>query len=165
MKTLLQSLSTLTLCLLALPSCATAQAAEGLRQPTSQAAAASLPVKHFVAFKYKPEVTGEQKREVRARFMALKNLCLNEAGNKYIVSIEAGSANSPEGADQGLQDGFIVTFKSTADRDYYVGRPFSKVFDPAHDQFKAFVGPLLATDEQGHVNGVFVFDFETKRFQ
>ena len=49
--------------------------------------------------------------------------------------------------------GYIVTFKNVADRDYYVGRPFHTPYDPNHDAFKTFVGPLLDK------NGAFVFDF------
>jgi len=50
--------------------------------------------------------------------------------------------------------GALLTFANVADRDYYVGLlPFQSNFDPAHDAFKKFVGPLL--DDKG----VFVFDF------
>jgi hypothetical protein len=78
------------------------------------------------------------------------------------VSIESGKANSKEGADQGMTQGFIVTFKNESDRDYYVGKPFSADFDPAHESFKQFVGPLLSVDANGKIDGVYVFDFTTK---
>lgn len=50
--------------------------------------------------------------------------------------------------------GYIVTFSSVADRDYFVGRPFHYPYDPHHDAFKQFVGPLLDKED-----GVIVFDF------
>jgi hypothetical protein len=50
--------------------------------------------------------------------------------------------------------GYISTFSSVADRNYFVGRPFYFPYDPYHDSFKQFVGPLLAATD-----GVFVFDF------
>jgi hypothetical protein len=122
---------------------------------------ANAVVKHFVAFKYKPTVTSSEKVNVINRFLSLKKLAIRN-GQPYIISIETGKANSKEGADQGMEQGFIVTFKSESDRDYYVGKPFTSDFDPAHEDFKQFVGPLLSVDENGDINGVIVFDFSTK---
>lgn len=110
-------------------------------------------VKHFVAFKFDQAVTETEKKTVMRKFMALKNKCLKN-NKTYILSIEAGLANSPEGADQNYEQGYIVTFASEQDRDYYVGKPFFTNFDPSHDEFKNFVGPLLQKHE-----GAFVFDF------
>ena len=115
-------------------------------------------VKHFVAFKFKPEVTSLQKQQIQKKFMLLKDECLKD-GKKYILSIESGPVISKEGFDQKFEQGYIVTFKSLADKDYYVGKPFSSSFDPAHENFKSFVGPLLQTDANNNINGVFVFDF------
>jgi hypothetical protein len=39
-------------------------------------------------------------------------------------------------------------------RNYFVGRPFHFPYDPHHDAFKQFVGPLLDPKD-----GVIVFDF------
>ena len=50
----------------------------------------------------------------------------------------------------GLSHGFVVEFESAEDRDYYVKR------DPAHQEFIAFVGPL--------VQQVKVVDFEPGKF-
>ena len=118
------------------------------------AAHAQAAVRHFVAFRYKSGVTAAQRAEVRRRFLELQRSVREPSGRPYILSIEAGDATSPEGQDQGMTDGYLVTFKDAADRDYYVGRPKFAPFDPAHDAFKAFVGPLL--------DGVFVFDYEVK---
>ena len=130
--------------------------------PIGEAAASPAHVRHFVAFRFKPGVTEEQRQEVKRRFLALKKTCLNAKGKAYILDIEMGSADSPEKADQGFQQGYLVTFASTADRDYYVGKPFFTTFDPAHDAFKQFVGPLLDVDQNGKTNGAFVFDFRVE---
>jgi hypothetical protein len=112
-------------------------------------------IRHIVLFRYAPGVTDDQKEEVKTRFLALQQLCIRD-GKQYIVSIDTGSDDSGEGADQGLEQGFIVTFTSQGDRNYYVGQPV--VMDPnyyesAHQAFKDFVGPLLDK------NGALVFDF------
>jgi hypothetical protein len=115
-------------------------------------------VRHLVLFRYAPSVTDEQKREVRDRFLALKGAARRD-GRPYIVSIETGVQNSGEGASQGLEQGFVVTFKSEGDRNFYVGTPVvtdSRYYDPAHAAFKEFVGPLLDT------NGALVFDFDVE---
>lgn len=112
-------------------------------------------VRHIVLFRYAPSVTPEQKAEVKKRFLALKTQSLRN-GRPLIASIETGGELSGEGADQGLEQGFIVTFRSQGDRNYYVGQPVvtdSSYYDPAHQAFKDFVGPLL--DQ----NGALVFDF------
>ncbi|WP_454691920.1 Dabb family protein [Achromobacter aloeverae] len=112
---------------------------------------------HIVLFKYKPEVPARQKREAQRRFLALRESPRGDSGSPYILSITSGRQNSLEGASQGYEQGFVVTFKSGGDRNYYVGKPIVRdpgCFDPRHEEFKAFVGPLLA--EQG---GALVFDY------
>lgn len=45
----------------------------------------------------------EVQREVMKRFLALKDLCVNpNTGQPYILSLVAGTANSPEGFDEKL---------------------------------------------------------------
>ena len=119
-------------------------------------------LRHIVIFKFRPEVTAAQIQDINTRFLALKSECLRD-GKKYIRSIDSGLANSPEGADQGKQIGFIVTLNSEGDRNYYVGQPQinptdTDYFDPAHVKFKNIVGPLLATPVVP--DGVFVFDYK-----
>ncbi|MGO9605224.1 MAG: Dabb family protein [Candidatus Binataceae bacterium] len=112
-------------------------------------------IRHIVLFRYNREVSSEQKQEVINRFLALKTLAKRN-GSTYILSIETGSDISGEGLDQCFEQGFIVTFKSQGDRNYYVGQPVvtdPSFYDPAHQAFKDFVAPLL--DQ----NGAFVFDF------
>ena len=111
---------------------------------------------HIVLFKYRAEVSPAQKQEVIRLFLALERLCLRN-GRPYISSIVTGAQNSTEGAARGLEQGFIVTFRSEGDRNYYVGAPGeqdSRFADPAHAAFKRFVAPLLAPGD-----GVLVFDF------
>ncbi|WP_233233803.1 Dabb family protein [Bordetella sp. LUAb4] len=112
---------------------------------------------HVVLFKYKPEVTAEQKREVQRRFLALRDSKRPGAESPYILSITSGYQSSMEGVGLDFEQGFTVTFKSAGDRNYYVGKPIVNDpahFDPHHDEFKAYVGPLLAPQA-----GVLVFDY------
>ncbi|WP_276834062.1 Dabb family protein [Chryseobacterium cucumeris] len=113
-------------------------------------------IEHLVLFKFKPEITQDEKQEVINRFMELNNSLKD--GKKY-VKIEYGFQNSKEGLEGGFDIGFRVTFNSESDRDYYVGKPFLTVpgtYDQAHDDFKNFVGPYLDSD-----NGVLVFDYKS----
>ncbi|ALM84826.1 Dabb family protein [Bordetella sp. N] len=112
---------------------------------------------HIVLFKYKHKVTAEQKQEVQRRFVALGEARRAGAESPYILSITSGSQSSLEGVALGFEQGYTVAFKSAGDRNYYVGKPVVKdptYFDPEHEKFKAYVGPLLAEH-----NGVLVFDY------
>ncbi|WP_028032436.1 Dabb family protein [Chelativorans sp. J32] len=111
-------------------------------------------IRHIVLFRYKDGTTAEQRQEIRDQFMALAKKATRN-GKPYIVSIESGAQNSGEGVSGGFEEGFIVTFSSEGDRNYYVGTPVvtePKFFDPQHQKFKEFVGPYLAD------SGVLVFD-------
>ena len=117
-------------------------------------------IRHIVLFRYNEAVSSEQKEEVIRRFLVLKTLAKRN-GRRYILSIETGSEISGEGLDQCLEQGFIVTFKSQGDRNYYVGQPVvtdPSYYDPAHQAFKDFVGPML--DQ----NGALVFDFSVGKY-
>jgi hypothetical protein len=112
-------------------------------------------VRHIVLFRYKDTVTPAQRSEITRRFIAMQQACLRH-GKPYIVSIEEGLQHSGEGADQDLQQGFVVTFRSQGDRNYYVGQPVitdPAHYEPVHQAFKEFVGPLLAP------HGALVFDY------
>lgn len=117
-------------------------------------------LKHIVLFKYKKTVTQAQRDAVTSRFLSLKRSIRPGADAPYILSIVEGVQNSGEGVDGGFEQGFIVTFKSEGDRNYYVGKPLVDTegdYDEAHDAFKQFVAPLLSDD-----NGVLVFDFSLR---
>lgn len=113
-------------------------------------------IRHIVLFKYKDGTTATQKQNVITAFLDLKNKCTRN-GVPYVVDIEYGFPSSKEGADQGMEVGFFVTFASEGDRNFYVGTPYitdSTHYDPAHANFKAMVGPLLATN-----TGVIIYDY------
>ncbi|RFT83794.1 Dabb family protein [Serratia marcescens] len=117
-------------------------------------------LKHIVLFKYKKTITQAQRDAVTSRFLSLKRSMRPGADAPYILSIVEGVQNSGEGVDGGFEQGFIVTFKSEGDRNYYVGKPLVDTegdYDEAHDAFKQFVAPLLSDD-----NGVLVFDFSLR---
>ena len=113
-------------------------------------------IQHIVLFRYKPMVSAEQRREVFDRFLQLKDKAKRN-GQPYIVSIKAGAQNtSLEGAGQNFDQAFIVEFRSEGDRNYYVGTPAvtdPAFYDPAHQEFKEFVGPFLTE------HGALVYDF------
>jgi hypothetical protein len=80
-------------------------------------------------------------------------------GRRYIASIESGVQNSPEGLHRGLEHGFIVTFESEGDRNYYLGEPLitnPACYDPIHHEFKRFVVQHVSP------TGVLVFDFTVR---
>ncbi|VVE75815.1 Dabb family protein [Pandoraea sputorum] len=111
-------------------------------------------VRHIVLFRYKSTVTDVERANITHRFLALRNSLRNDS--VYIASIETGIQNGGEQLDQGLDQAFLVTFRSEGDRNYYVGRPLvqdAQFFDPQHEAFKAFVAPFLAP------SGVVVFDY------
>jgi len=113
-------------------------------------------VRHFVSFRFKQEVTEQQKQEIRTRYTSLNQKSIHPVTKQpYIVSFEGGFPNSHEGKDKKMDQGYIVTFASVEDRDFFVGKtdanPHFHPFDTHHDEFKTLVGPLL--------DDVFVFDF------
>ena len=113
---------------------------------------------HIVLFKYKEDISEEQRQLIKKKFMALKSASKRN-GVPYIASIIAGSQNSLEGLSKGYEQGFIVTFRSEGDRNYYVGTPVvsdPQYYDPLHHEFKSFVEPFLNDGS----NGVLVFDFK-----
>ena len=123
------------------------------------AGAAFADIQHIVVFRYKAGVSAQQKAEIATKFLALKDLAKRN-GQRYIVSITGGQGISKEGFDQGLEQAFIVTFKTKADRDYFVGKPYSDTMDPAHEARAQATVPLLATDSAGKPSGLFVFDYD-----
>lgn len=120
-----------------------AAAGSELRQPH---------VLHTVFFKYKEDISRDERNEIVRRFLMMKTAAKRQ-GAPYIISINYGKQVSLEGNDKGFQDGFIVRFRSISDRDYYVGEPVipaPELFDPVHADFKKWVAPYL--------EDVFVFD-------
>lgn len=111
-------------------------------------------VRHMVMFRFNPQTTQAERNEVTKRFIALRHLSHRSDGSTPVLSIETGPQISGENADIGLEQAYLVTFRSEGDRNFYVGRPIvidPRYFDPAHDAFKAFAAPYLEK--------VVVFDF------
>ena len=112
-------------------------------------------VVHIVLFRFGADVDAATRAEVDRRFHALA--ASEREGVPYIVSIVSGAQSSGEVEEGGFELGFVVTFASVGDRNFYVGEPIvtdPAFFDAVHAEFKRFLGPLLAS-----VDGVLVFDF------
>ena len=116
-------------------------------------------IQHIVVFRYRADVAAATKADLAAHFLALKDLAMRD-GQRYIVSITGGRAISKEGFDQGMEQAFVVTFKNEADRNYFVGKPYSDAMDPAHEALVQIVVPQVAVDSAGKITGLFVFDYD-----
>jgi hypothetical protein len=97
---------------------------------------------HMVAFKFKPEASKEQIKQVEEAFRGLKQKI------SQISSYRWGTNVSPENRNKGFTHAFILKFKNDKDRDDYLNHP-------EHKKFGELVGPFLAD--------VFVIDFWTKK--
>ena len=108
--------------------------------PTT-AAAQNTQVRHVVVFKFKPEATPAQIKQVTDALRALKDKIPG------IVSFEHGVNNSPEKKNLGFTHAFLVTFESAAARDNYLPHP-------EHKKFGELLGSLKVMED------VFVVDYE-----
>jgi len=112
-------------------------------------------VRHMVLVRFRDGVSEAQRHSTIEKFLALQRQSLRN-GKPYIRSIETGPQISGEGASQGLQQAFIVTFASEGDRNYFIGTPIvsdPQHYEPAHAAFKEIFKPVLAKD------GLVSFDF------
>ncbi|PPG83200.1 stress responsive protein [Rathayibacter sp. AY1G1] len=112
-------------------------------------------IRHLVLIRFRPTALVAEADEVTRRFLALADECVRD-GRPYIESIETGPQLSIEGAGEGFDRAFLLTFSSEGDLHYYLGRPAVEDpahWDPAHDAFKEFVGPFVDTA------GIVAFDF------
>ncbi|NHN86684.1 Dabb family protein [Acetobacter musti] len=103
-------------------------------------------VRHMVMFQLRPDVTPAERQSVISAFRDLVRLSKRPDGTPLIQSLDTGVQDSGEGADLGLELGFLVTFRSQGDRNYYVGRPVvtdPAFFDPAHERYKQKIAPFL----------------------
>lgn len=112
-------------------------------------------VTHSVFFKLLPGVGADARESVLQRFLSLRDSTRDD-GETYISSVEGGTQVSAEDHDPvGFDLGFVMTFASLGDRNYYVGTPVvtdPQYFDPVHAAFKDFVSSMVAP------GGVLVFD-------
>jgi hypothetical protein len=88
------------------------------------------PIRHVVHFKFKADATPQQIKEITDGFAALK------AKIPEVESLEWGKNVSPEGLGKGYDYCWIVSFKTTQDRDAYL-------VSPAHKAFVAILKPVL----------------------
>ena len=98
------------------------------------------PVRHIVVFKYKPEATPEQIKQVTDAF---KDLQKKIPG---ITGFEDGVNNSPEKKNLGFTHVYMLTFESVAARDAYLPHP-------EHAKFGQLLGKL------GVLADAFVVDY------
>lgn len=113
------------------------------------------PVRHIVLITWKAAATAAQRTEVTARFLHLAQDSRRPNGAHVVQSIEMGMQNSGEGQAEGLQQAFVLNFRSEGDRNFYVGKPVvndAAFFDPAHEAFKEFAAP--------YIERMVVFDFD-----
>jgi lysophospholipase L1-like esterase len=115
--------------------------AQNMRDAIERAIGKPALLRHVVMFKFKDEATPEQVQEVVEAFAALPKEI------ETIVDFEYGTDVSSENKADGFTHCFLVTFRSTEDRDAYLPHP-------AHGRFVQLVGP--------YVEKVLVIDYWTK---
>ncbi|KAJ6006034.1 Dimeric alpha-beta barrel [Penicillium sp. IBT 35674x] len=106
---------------------------------------------HIVLFRFKPHLEPKEVLDVCDRMLALKHKCVHpETKLPYIKAFTGGLDNSPEKISRDITHGFVVEFKSAADRDYYVHS------DPAHLAFvESLEGILEIAQVIDYTPGVF----------
>ena len=102
------------------------------------------PVRHIVIFKYKPDATPEQIKQVTDAFRDLQKKIPG------ITAFEDGVNNSPEKRNLGFTHVYMLTFEDAAARDAYLPHP-------EHARFGQLLGKL------GVVADAFVVDYATSR--
>lgn len=103
-------------------------------------------IRHCVFIRFRREITAEQRRALLAEIAELKDRLPG------IQAVHIGTNVSPEeGMDKGYGEGFIVDFKNAAARDAYLA-------DPVHQA----TGRKLVAAAQGGVEGIFVYDLDTR---
>jgi hypothetical protein len=113
------------------PLCAGALFAMSHRQPSTGAAEETNRVlRHVVLFKFKPDATKDQIREIEESFARLPEQI------DAVKDFEWGTDNSPEMLSQGFTHCFFVTFKDEEGRAEYLPHP-------AHQEFVARIKPIL----------------------
>ena len=83
---------------------------------------ANAQVRHVVVFKYKPEATPEQIRQITTAFAALEDRIPG------IVAFEHGVNNSPENLNKGFTHVYLMTFTDAKARDAYLPHPEHRAF-------------------------------------
>lgn len=102
------------------------------------------PVRHIVVFKYKPDASEDQIKQVTQAFRDLKTKIPG------IIAFEDGVNNSPEKKNLGFTHVYVLTFEDAAARDAYLPHP-------EHKKFGQLLGKL------GVVADAFVVDYVPAR--
>lgn len=116
-------------------------------------------IRHIVLFRYREDIDGTDLQKIEQKFHELQTS--KRDGRAYILSIESGAQNSPEGLGQGFHQAYIVSFTSQGDRNYYVGEPLitnPALYDPMHHAFKSFIMNYISDQE----SSVLVFGFHVQ---
>ena len=79
-------------------------------------------LRHVVLFAFKPDTSESDIQQIESAFVNLKNEI------DFIVDLEWGINNSPEGKDKGFTHCFFLSFKDEDDRDRYLPHPAHKAF-------------------------------------
>lgn len=108
------------------------------------ALAQNQPVRHIVVFKFKPDASDDQIRQVTQAFRELKTKIPG------ITAFEDGVNNSPEKKNLGFTHVYVLTFENVAARDAYLPHP-------EHKKFGQLLGKL------GVVADAFVVDYVPAR--
>lgn len=74
-------------------------------------ARSQMPIQHVVAFQYKAGTPAERMAEVARAFLALKDECRRPSSGAYIVRLQGGRQDSPEGQDRSMQHVYLVEFE------------------------------------------------------
>jgi hypothetical protein len=92
--------------------------------------ATETPTVHVVCFKFK---TTDSRTDVKKVVLTFCDLSRKV---KQVAGFEWGTNVSPEEQNKGFTHCFVLTFKSTSDRDAYLLNPY-------HVAFKKFVAPFI----------------------
>lgn len=79
-------------------------------------------LRHVVLFQFKDTSSKDDVKKVVDAFRELPSKI------SIIADFEWGTNNSPEGLNEGLTHGFVITFKSEKDRETYLTHPAHKAF-------------------------------------
>ena len=99
-------------------------------------------IHHVVCFKFKSSATPQDIKQTEEAFRALKQKI------PEVASLKWGTNISKEQRDKGFTHCFVLTFKTTKDRDTYLEHP-------EHKAFGKLAGPFL--------DDVLVIDFKSKK--
>ena len=135
-------MKTLFLIIALLSGALTQQAMSQTNTKTDANKSSAAMLRHVVIFKFKDTSTPQQIKAVEDAFSALP------AKINTIIGYEWGTNMSPENLAQGFTHCFLVTFKDTAGREFYLPHP-------AHKEFGKILGP--------HLDKVLVIDFIGKQ--